>query len=237
MAVKATEKPENKHESHELLESPEALADQLSKTEEFVSKNKSAFFGIIGILVLAVGGFFGYKYYASKQDTQAQADMFQAIFYFEADSLQLGLNGDGNNLGFLDIIDEYGSTDAGNLANFYAGVSYLKLGEFEKSIAYLESFSSSDLLVQARAYSLRGDAFMELKDYASAAELYTKAADYNANKFFSPTYLMKAGIAYENASDTAKAIAAYDKIIKKYWDAAETSKAKKYKARLEASAS
>ena len=72
--------------------------------------------------------------------------MFQAVYYFEQDSLVKALNGDGNNYGFLEIIDEYGFSEAANLSHYYAGVSYLKLGNYNNAISYLNSFSSSDLL-------------------------------------------------------------------------------------------
>ena len=125
--------------------------------------------------------------------------MFQAVYYFEADSLDKALNGDGNNLGFLDIADEYGITDAGNLANYYAGVSYLKQGKFELARLYLEDFSADDLLIQARAYSLVGDSYMEEEKYDDAAKYYNKAANYKPNKYFSPTYLMKRSLGLRKA--------------------------------------
>lgn len=159
--------------------------------------------------------------------------MFQAIFYFEADSLSLALNGDGNNLGFIGIIDEYGITKAANLAHFYAGVSFLKQGKYEAARLYLEDFKSNDLLIQARAYSLIGDTYMEEQKYADAARFYEKAANYKPNKYFTPAYLMKAALAYEKAEQREKAIKAYDEVINKYWESAEYQNARKLKARLE----
>ena len=159
--------------------------------------------------------------------------MFQAVYYFEADSLDKALNGDGNNLGFLEIIDEYGVTDAANLANFYAGVSYLKQGKFELARLYLEDFNASDLLIQARAYGLVGDSYMEEKKYDDAAKYYNKAANYKPNKYFSPSYLMKEALAYEKLNQNDKARETYDKIINLYWESSEYQNARKFKARLE----
>lgn len=235
MAVKDKKRTE-KHAS-DILENPEALAGQISKTEEFVAEHKVLVFGAVGVLALLVAGFFGFKYYKNSQDAQAQTQMFQAVRYFEADSLDLALNGDGNNLGLLDIIDDYGISDAANLANFYAGAAYLKQGKYDQAISYLKDFSSDDLLVQPRAYSLIGDAYMEQKDYKSAASYYQKAADYKPNKYFTPEYLMKAALAYEKLNNTEAAISAYDKIINDYWDSNEFQNAKKYKSRLTGSAS
>jgi tetratricopeptide (TPR) repeat protein len=154
------------------------------------------------------------------------------VRYFEMDSLNLALKGDGNNLGFEQIVDDFEGTEAANLANYYGGVIALKQGKYELALLYFEDFSSNDILVQARAYSLTGDAHMELKEYAEAAEMYHKASNYKPNKFFTPTYLMKEALAYELLQQNDKAIAAYDRIITEFWDSAEVQNAKKLKARL-----
>jgi len=221
-----------KEENKDLLENPEVIKEKLAGAEHWVEQNPKIVFGVLGAIVLAIAGYFGYGYWIGSQDDQAQTDMFQAIRYFESDSLNLALNGDGNNLGFLQIIDDYGMTDAGKLANYYVGVIYVKQSKFKPAILYLEDFKANDLLVQARAYSLIGDAYMELKDYENAAKYYTQAANHKPNKFFSPSYLMKAALAYEKLNNTEKAKEAYQKIIDRYWDSNEYQDARKYKARL-----
>jgi len=217
----------------DLLENPEVIQEKLEGIEHWVEKNPKLLIGVVGVIVLAVGGFFGYRYWIGNQDAQAQKEMFQAVRYFEADSLNLALNGDGNNLGFLQIVEDYSLTEAGNLANFYAGAIYLKQGKFPLAIFHLEDYKANDLLVQARAFSLIGDAYMEQKSYEDAAKYYEKAADYKPNKEFTLVYLMKAGLAYEKLNNTDKAKAAYQTIIDKYWESSELQNAKKFKAKLE----
>ena len=218
---------------HELLENPEALKEKLGGAEKWMEQNPKVVIGLTAAILLIVGGYFGFDYYKKTQNAEAQREMFQAVFYFEADSLDKALNGDGNNLGFLAIIDDYGITEAANLANYYCGVSYLKQGKFELARLYLEDFSSDDLLVQARAYSLLGDTYMEEEKFEDAAIFYSKAANYEPNKYFSPGYLMKAALAYEKLNQNDKAKEAYDKIITLYWDSEEYQNARKLKARLE----
>jgi TolA-binding protein len=218
---------------HELLENPEALKEKLAGAETWLETNPKIVIGVALAILLIVGGYFGFQFYKDSQDELAQNEMFQAVFYFEADSLDKALNGDGNNLGFLNIIDDYAITDAANLSNYYAGVCYLKLGKFELARLYLEDFSSDDLLVQARAYSLVGDTYMEEQKYEDAAAYYNKAANYEPNKYFSPAYLMKEALAYEKLNQNDKAKEAYEKIITQYWDSDEYQEARKFKARLE----
>ncbi len=222
-----------KEEPLDVLTKSEALAEKLEGAEAWLEKHPRLFAGIGIVLALAVGAYFGFSYYKGNLEAEAQQQMFQAVFYFENDSLALALNGDGNNLGFIDIIDEYDITDAANLAHFYAGVAFLKQGKYEAARLYLEDFESNDLLVQARAYSLIGDTYMEEQKYTEAARYYEKAARYKPNKYFTPAYLMKAALAYEKAEQREKAIQAYDEVINKYWESAEYQNARKLKARLE----
>lgn len=232
---KGTEKQDNT----ELLESPEALRDTLvGKTGSFFKskKNQNLVLGIGAALALAIAGVFGYTYYIESQNEAAQNDMFQAIFYFETDSLNRALNGDGNNYGFLEIIDEYSGTEAANLAHYYAGVSFLKQGQYDEAVEHLRDFSSSDLLVQARAYALIGDAYMEQENYQQAAEYYKQAANYKPNEFFTPQYLVKAAMAHEAAGDLATAAETYGRIVEEYPESAEYQQALKQETRLESMA-
>jgi len=219
---------------HELVENPQALAEKVHGAETWIERNPKTTIGFLVAILVLVGGYFGYQYYKDNQEAEAQREMFQAVYYFEADSLDLALNGDGNNLGFLAIIEDYGITDAATLANFYAGAAFLKQGKYEVARLYLEDFSSNDLLIQARAYSLIGDTFMEEGDFEEAARYYDRAANYEPNKYFSPGYLLKAALAFEKNNEEDKAIATYDKIIKEYYDSPEFQEARKFKARLEA---
>ncbi len=222
-----------KKEREEFFENPEVLAEKITKTEEFISANKLWVMWIGGLIAVAISAFFVYNYYQENQNELAQSDMFQAVFYFEQDSLTLALNGDGNNYGFIDIIDEYPGTDASNLANFYAGVINLKSGNYRVALIYLSDFSTSDLLVQSRAYSLIGDTYMELEEFSNAASYYDKAAHHNSNKYFSPIYLKKMATAYEAYSEFEKAKNCYDELIEKYKDSSEIDAAKKEQSRLE----
>ncbi|MFN8314640.1 MAG: tetratricopeptide repeat protein [Cyclobacteriaceae bacterium] len=220
-------------EKKDILENPEVLAEKVTTAEHWLEENPKIVFGVLGLVALLVAGFYGFRYWIGTQDKEAQKDMFQAVRYFEADSLNLALEGDGNNLGFKQIIDEYSMTDAANLANFYAGAICLKQGKFQLAIFYFEDFKSEDAIVQARAYSLMGDAYMEQKKFEEAANFYNKAANHNPNKYFTPGYLMKAALAHTKLNETDKAIKAYQRIIDEYFDSAEYQNARKFKARLE----
>ena len=223
---------ENLPAENPLLEDPDALAARLADSEEFVRSNRNVLLGLLAAVVLAVVGGFGYYTWRTQQDQKAQATMFRAVNNWEADSLSKAVKGDGRAPGLTTVANEYGSTKAGNLANFYTGVALLKQGKYKESIDFLEDFSSDDYLVQSRAYSLMGDAQLELNKPKEAADLYAKAADHNANEYFSPGYLLKEATARELANDSEGAVKAYERIIAEYPTAQEVGEARQYKAKL-----
>ncbi len=226
-------KEKKKDEGIDVLEDPNAIVE---KANEFFSskRNKAIVFGVGGVLAAIVVAIAGYNYYITNQNNTAQEELFQAQFYFEADSLGLALNGDGNSFGFLEIIDEFPGTGAANLSRFYAGASYLRLGDFDGAVRYLKDFDSNDYLIQARAYALIGDAYMEMDDFESAIDYYERAADYKPNKSFTPIYLKKLAIAQEQNGSLSDAADTYGVIEKEYPNSAQIHDAKKQKARLQA---
>lgn len=226
-------KPKKENEEILPLDNQEVVNQTLSKSEEFINKNKNYLILFFGIITISIAAFSIFSYLKSNQNENAQNEMFQAVYYFEKDSLVQALNGDGNNYGFLEIIDEYSLSEAANLSRFYAGASYLKLGNYQNAINYLDQFSSSDLLVQARAYSLIGDAYVELEDFENAIYYFEKASSENPNQFFTPSYLLKLALVYEEVSDLKSAIKSYETIISDFKDSPEYQTSLKNKSRLE----
>jgi len=232
MATKETKKAHSDHQN-EILENPEVLASSLGRGEAFLKQNSKVLAGVLAAAIILIGGILFFQINTQNQNETAQKEMFQAVYFYEQDSVELALNGDGVNSGFLTIVEEYPRTDAANLANFYIGSIYLSEKKFQEAIDHLEQFSADDYLVQAKAYSLIGDGYLELGNTDEAISQYKKAAEYNENKFLTPKYLSKLAVAYEEAGKIQEAIATYGEIEEKYFDAYEFSAARKHKARLE----
>ncbi len=209
------------------------LQKSVNKAEHFYQKNNKAV-NVIGIvIIILIGGYYGYKYlYKKPHEQKAIAMVFKAQQYFAKDSFDLALNGDGNNYGYLQVIDRYGGTKVGNQAKYAAGVCYIHLGQYKKGISYLKKFDADDKMVQAISYGLTGDAYMELDQPEKGIKFYKKAGNYNDNKLIAPLYLMRAGLALENAGKADEAISIYKKIKKKYPTSTQAQNIDKYLARL-----
>lgn len=211
-----------------------AVEEAFSKTEQFVEKHQQIILIVVGVIVVIVLGFFGFrKFYLAPKEKDAQAQMFMAEKYFEQDSLKKALNGDGQYLGFLAIIDEFGMTKSANLAHYYAGICYLKLGQYDQALEQLDDFSSDDQLVAPMARGAMGDANMELKRIDKAVDLYLEAAGMRTNELTTPLFLMKAGMAYEELGNYEKALSLYKRIKEEFPRSNEGREIDKYIAYAE----
>lgn len=215
-----------KSQAHDRIEGVESA---LSRTERYIEDNQKLLTIIILAIAVVVIAFIGYKrFILLPAEKEAQTQMFMAERYFELDSFNLALYGDGNNLGMLDIIDDYGITKSAELAHYYAGISYLHLGEFEQAIEQLEKFNSNDKMINLIATGAIGDAYLELGKPSKAITYYEKAATTENNVFVNPIYLMKAGMVYESQEEFQKALETYRKIKDNYPDSQEAREIEKY---------
>jgi tetratricopeptide (TPR) repeat protein len=195
-------------------ENIQAVEEALSKTERFIEDKQKPILIVIAVLVVVVLAFFGFqRFYLMPQEKEAQVQIFMAEKYFDQDSLNLALNGDGLNPGFLDIIDDYKWTKTANLAHYYAGIVYMKQGDYQTAIDYLENFSGDDELVAPMAIGAIGDCYLEIGETQKAIDHYLRAANFSKNDVTSPAFLMKAGWTYEINEEYNKAVDVY-KIIK-----------------------
>ncbi len=207
----------------------EQIEDALTNSEQFIEKNQKMIINVVIALIVIVGAYFSYqRFIVEPKVKEASNQIFGAQNYFEKDSFNLALNGDGNILGFVEIADKYSSTPSGNLAKFYAGLSYLYTGDYQNAIKYLEKFSSDDLLLANMAIANIGDAYMQLGEYKKAAENYKKAAASKTNDFSTPIFLMKNGLALEKANDFNGALKVYEQIEKEYPNSPEARDIEKY---------
>jgi len=190
---------------------------------------------VVAAVVVLVGGYFGYKFlYQEPREKAAQEELFFAQNYFELDSLNWALNGDGVHYGMIDIIDNYSGTQASNLAHFYIGIIYLKKGQYQDAIDYLRKFSSNDLILTPLAKSSIGDCYAELGDMDKALSYYEKAVSSHKNDMVTPMILMKAAALCNLQNDYPKALKFYTRVRDEYTRSAEARDIDKYIAMMEA---
>ncbi len=198
--------------------------------QNFFEKNQMKVVGFGAIVVLLIGGYLGYKMlYDQPREEVAMSQMFKAEYQFQRDSFALALESPGSGYdGLLDIIDNYGGTEAANLAKYYAGISYLNLNRFEDAITYLKSYSEAGNVTSITKYGAMGDAESELENMDAAIGYYKKAVSGPANSALTPYYLQKLGLLSHREGDEEGAKKAFERIKTEFSDAPEAVDADKY---------
>lgn len=202
---------------------------------QWIEANKNLAIGGGVALVAAIVAILFFTGVFSGSEDEASAAMYRASLYFEQDSLKKALKGDGKNLGFEAIADEYSGTDAANLAKYYAGVANLKEGKLDAGIENLESFSKGENVLSFAAYMALGFAYEDKGDVAKATSAFKKASEaVDANEQTTPVALMHAARCYETQKEYGNALEIYQRIKREFPTTTEGATADKYIARAEA---
>lgn len=245
-------KPSNKEEQKKQVEEESTTAEVFNtldegagRTETWVAENQKYIYIIVAVAIIAVLGYLGYDRFISEpKEADAANEMAQAQNYFstalrangaERDSLyNLSLNGGEGKYGFLDIIDNYGGTDAANLARYNAGFAFLNTGKYQEAIDHLEDFKSDDEILAALAVGGIGDAFMQLNQPEEALGYYEEAASMRDNEFTAPKFLLKAAITALKLGEAGDAEEYLLKIQDEYPDAPEAEQVPVYLGQAQA---
>ena len=212
--------------------------EQLSATETLVNKNRKLILGVLAaILVIGIGWYLYHQYVAIPRENKASTELAKGQEYFMAEQFDKALNGDGATFtGFKRIADDYSSTDAGNLANLYAGLCYANLNKWTEAAKALEEYSpANDEMISPAATAALGNAYAHLNQLDKAVETLKKAAkmadseaEGNANNSLSPTFLIQAGEILESQNKKDDALQIYQDIKKKYVNSPIATEIDKY---------
>ena len=216
---------EQKH-NHEPLNVDEAL----STSEAFLIKNKNVLLGALIAVVVIVGGFLAYNHFvAEPKEVKASEAIFKGEQYFGIDQFEIALNGDSlGYAGFVKLADEFSGTDAGNLANAYAGICYARLGNYEDAVKYLDKFSGNDALAAPAVLGALGNCYAQLGQLDKAASTLRDAANRANSMALSPIYLIQAGQILEKQGKNEEAVKAYQEVKTKYANSYQAMDIDKY---------
>jgi len=206
------------------------VGEIFSKSEKFIEIYKNHIMIGVGAVILIVIVILGIRqYYFLPKEKDAQSSIFPGESYLAKQQWDVALNGDGKDyIGFLGIIDDYGSTKTGKLAKAYAGICYYHLNKPDEAVVYLKEYKANDKVIAPVITGLIGDCYVNLNDIAEGIKYFNKAASEANSELLSPVYLKKAGIAYESIFDYVNAAKMYQTIKNKYPNSQEASDIDKY---------
>ena len=201
----------------------------LSKGEAFLEKNqKNILIGLGAVAFVVIAAICYYNFYLTPREQTAKEEIYKAEDLFKNGAFEAALNGDDEVVGFLDIIDEYGGTEAGNVAKAYAGLCYKQLGDNEKALKYLAKFDADEKFIQPAILGAMGDCYWDSNDVKKAISYYKKAAESANNEAMTPFYYKRAAIAYLSINENGKATELLEKIVKEYPYYTDMNEVKKY---------
>ena len=211
------------------------MGSVITRSEEFIQKNqKTIIICVVAVLVVVLAIFGLRKWYFQPREVRAAEEMFAAEQWFAEGDYEKALNGDDTFRGFLSVIDNYGSTKAGNLAKYYAGIANLRLGNYDEAEKWLGKYSGKDTFTKPIAIMAQGDAEMEKGNTEAAVKQYLSAAKADDNAITAPAALFKAGMGYLMLGDNEKALDCFKQIKHNYPESTEWAEIDKYIALAEA---
>ena len=218
-------------------EKANSLEGSLNQSEALFLKYKKAIIISICVIVAVIVGYSLYhNYVAIPNEQEASTELAKGQEYMAQGQFDKALKGDGATWkGFLNVASDYSSTDAGNLANLYAGLCYANLGKWTEAVTYLEKFSTKgDAMVSptataalANAYAQTGNVDKAISTLKKAADMADSKAD-DVNNSISPTFLLQAGKLLESQNKKDEALKLYQDIKKKYVNSAAYQQIDKY---------
>lgn len=222
------------NEGEPIREGDDLLVDVVEVRDQaanFFEKNRTTIIGAALAIAAVVIGFLFYQTFVSKpKEANAMEQMQRAQFQFEQDSFNLALANPGQGFpGFLDIIDDYGSTAAGNLARYYAGVSYLNIGSYDAALDYLQQFDADGDVMPVMKAGTIGDTQSELGNFDAAISSYESAVNKaGKNYLLGGYYLKKMGLLQRQQGNDAEALKAFQRLKNEFGNSPDAAEADKY---------
>ncbi len=204
------------------------------RIQEFIYQNRTLAYGIAGAAVLVVLLLIGYIYVQSQRGVEAQDLLGGIVLVYEQGRYQEALDGTVDHPGLLVIAEDYGGSEAGNMARFYAADALFRLGQYDQALEYFEAFDKGNHIVGASALAGEAAIYETKGDFARAGALYRRAALQYEDGLTSPEYLHASGRSYEKAEQYQDARNAYQMIRDRFPESAHAQGIDYYLARVAA---
>lgn len=163
------------------------------------------------ILIIAAG-LFVWKLVTDRRSEEAAGRELQgARFAFENQNLPLAASE------LARIVENYSGTNAAEEGRLLLANVRMLQGQPQQAIEVMRSYApGAGRAFRAQAYGLLGAAYENTGRFRDAAEAYENGAEAGRLDFQKAQLLSDAGRAWTSAADTAKAIAAYKRIIQDF---------------------
>lgn len=210
------------------------LEESLNRTEIFFNKNKkSIIFSLIAIIVVIVGVYAYIKFVVEPKEREASEALFAAETLFVNGQFLEALEGNSTVVGFQELAESFKGTDAGRLANGYAGLCCAQLDSMQQASIYLARYGKGrDKMASPAILGALANCYASMDDLSTAAKKFEQAAKLADNALLTPYYLFQAGLVYEAMERPSQALKLYQTIKKRYPSSRESQTIEQYIVRL-----
>ncbi|MBN1638492.1 MAG: tetratricopeptide repeat protein [Ignavibacteriales bacterium] len=212
----------------EIKEDP--LIKSVSKVKSFYEENQTKIFIALGVVAAIVFIVFIYLGGVKENNMKAATELGKIMNLYDQGNYQDAIEGiPGTDLiGLKKIVDEYGSTENGEVAKIYLANSYTFIGEVDKALEYYLDYSGSNPLFEATAMAGAAGCYENKNEFKKAADLFLEAANLSEGNPLNSEYLFYAAINYIEVKENEKANELLEKIKKDYPNSYYLSQVNKY---------
>jgi tetratricopeptide (TPR) repeat protein len=185
----------------------------------------------VGIaLVVIIAGSWWYINQQTQKNDKAANEFAKVYTFFDNGQYQLALSGvpERNIRGLQAIVDDYGSTEYGNLAKFYLANCNYNLGEYDKALAEFEDASMKTDLLEASRLAGIAACYETKTQFADAAKYFERAGKISELNPNTPEYLADAARNYAKAGNKEQAIELYKYIKKEHASSSVAREVERY---------
>lgn len=210
------------------------LVTSFYQIQEYIEENKQKLLIGVGAVAVVILAIFWYVNKKAEDNQLAAGQIALIIPSYEQGQFQKAIDGEpGTQInGLQSIVDEYGSTEQGELAKIYLANSYYSLGNYDKALEYYTDYSGNSELHKATSYAGMAACFEQMGKFGEAADYYKKAADTYNVKSQTADFLLNAGINYIKSGNKNNAKLALEKIKKDYQTTTAAREVEKYLSQL-----
>ncbi|SRR5690606_30419679 len=185
----------------------DTLVTSYYKAYGYFEENRSKLLLYGGALVVLIIAVVFYIQHKNSRNQEANTHLSKVMSLYDNGSYLEAIEGraGSNLLGLKKIVEEYGSTENGEIAKVYLANAYVMLGKHEEALTYYEDFSGSNKLFKASALAGEAGYYAAKGEYEKAADLYLQASKVSKENVLNPEYLLKAGINFMQAGNNEQA--------------------------------
>jgi tetratricopeptide (TPR) repeat protein len=225
-------RPKKKISKKELKQ--DALVTTYAEVTSFYEKNKRAISIGITMLVVVVIAAVVYIKNRSENNEKAMTQLGSVYQFFDNGQYQNAIDGvpERNIAGLRSIVENYGNSNAGDIAKFYLANAYYHVGNYDEALKFFEDCSPSDELLSVSRVSGIASCYEAKAMHREAAESFEKAATKSAKDVNVAENLNNAARNYAQAGDKEKALELYKRLKKNYSTTSFGREADRYIAEL-----